>query len=342
MILQAIWKEVQKQLTNTPSFSLKIPKIEKSQEEHLEHLDEQIEKALKDSKNRLVFLVGPFGSGKSTQIQYFLHKHPNLRYLHKSLVKVNTLDFAFLHLTNYKSRLFLMMIFSTLALLLMNFIPNSAALPFLVIIGFFFVKNSGNLVYILHEALDNLFSGKDRLVILEDFERSPLGKLDQWALLANLWQFKRSYLIALGYSTDDKKAKLQMIENAQKLGGIIIEIAPHKGLNHLLIKQLDPLFPFSIDEKEENKKGAWMSLFTLREMLMIKEQASLRNLATSLPENKQKQYIHVCLEFLLEKLELPKHQIIYNEKKHALMHFSPKGLTPEQAFFLSSFEESIQ
>ncbi|MGH2612483.1 MAG: hypothetical protein ACRDFB_05480, partial [Rhabdochlamydiaceae bacterium] len=77
-----IWKEIQKQLTNTPNFSLKIPQIEQSQSKHLEQLDQQIDKALKDSKHRLVFLLGPFGSGKSTQIHYFLHKRPTLRFLY--------------------------------------------------------------------------------------------------------------------------------------------------------------------------------------------------------------------------------------------------------------------
>ncbi|MGH2611516.1 MAG: hypothetical protein ACRDFB_00530, partial [Rhabdochlamydiaceae bacterium] len=156
-----------------------------------------------------------------------------------------------------------------------------------------------------------------------------------------LWQLKRSYLIAIGYSADDKKAKLQMIENAQKLGGIIIEVTPYKGLNYFLIKQLDPDFPFTIDDNETSKKGAWITLFTPRELLMIQEQTMLRTLPDESTENKKKRSIHVCLELLLAKLELPKQQITYNDASNSLNHFSPKDLTPQQAYFLSSFTESL-
>lgn len=338
---RSILSEIRRQLTNIPSFVLEMPTLEKIGSQQMDHLHKQIEKAMTTNQSPLIFLVGPFGSGKTTQIHHFIHEHPTFNYTYKSFVKVNQLDLAFLQLTNYLSRLGFLVLIILSAMMVMRLIPGSAPLPFLVITVYFFVKNAGNLVYILHEACDNFFSRKQRVVIIEDLERSSLSEADQWALLANLWLFKRTYLISLGYSSNDKQARLKALEYAQKLGGAVVEIFPYKLLNFSMIKNIDADFPFDIDQKEPSQKGDWMSLFTPREMLLVQEQVALKTVFNPTPEYKKLQYIRVFLELILSKLELSRREIFYDEKTRELKPLASETMSPEQTYFITSFAESI-
>ena len=110
--------------------------------------------------------------------------------------------------------------------LLVQSLPPTGALPFLMAFGYFFGKNASNLMYTCYETINSLFSRKEKIVIIEDLERSPLGIKEQWALLSNLWGYKRKYIITWGYSPDERKEKLRMLEYAMKLDGSVIEIPP--------------------------------------------------------------------------------------------------------------------
>lgn len=341
------WKEVKRQLENAPSFAATIEKIKQSkpdhlQSEHLDYVDRQIEEALKNKGHRLIFLLGPFGVGKTTQIHYFIRQRPELNYTLRSFIKIKTLDHAFLHLTNYVSRSASLALFFLLSLLFVWLVPATGALPFLLTTSYLFVKNAGNLVYILHQLCDNLFSRKDRIVVIEDLERSPLESPDQWALLSNLWHLKRTYLVPIGYSTENENnSKFKALEYAQKLGGIVIEIMPYTQLNFSIIKKLDPDFPFMIDHDIHTKKGDWLSLFTPREMWTIYEQTYLRTLHKPGAATKQEHYISVCLEFLIAKLGLSRREINYDPEVKAIKPIIEQTLSAEQSYFISSLKESI-
>lgn len=104
-----------------------------------------------------------------------------------------------------------------------------------------------------------------------------------------------------------------MIEHAQKLGGILIKISQNKTVNYGVISYLDRDFPFH-SEVEPEKKCAWITLFTRREILLIHDQVSRKSLKAAYcpykkayfpsnieTENKQLIYIRMCLDFLLKK-----------------------------------------
>lgn len=342
------WHEIKRHLTNTPSFNLDLEEIKKSkpdlnslQSEQLEYTDLQIEKALKNNRHRLIFLLGPFGVGKTAQIHYFIRKRPHLNYMLRSFVKIKTLDHAFLHLTNYISRIGSLFLILMLAISLIKLFPQSGAMPFLLIASYLFAKNTGNLVYIFHQFWHHLFLRKERVIVINDLERSPLESADQWALLSNLWQLKTTYLIALGYSMNDQNAKFKALESAQKLGGVVIELVPYTPLNFSLIKQFDADFPFVIDSTPKSPKGDWLSLFTPSEVLTIYEQAKLRTRPGESKEEKQSRYISVYLEFLIAKLGLSRREINYDPEVKLIKPLSEKTLTADQAYFISSFKESL-
>jgi hypothetical protein len=341
--LKNIWKEIKKQLTNTPSFLQTTSGRWVADSSKANDVVTQIEKALESNSTRLIFLIGPFGSGKTTHIQHFMRKHPHYQYFSKSFVKVNSIDFAFLHLTHYITRLIFMLICSGFAGFIIWNVPQIGALPLLLFVTYLFVKNAGNLIYNLHETLDNLLTRRDKIVIIEDLERSSLNSPDQWALLANLWQNKRHYLIALGYSPDEKAAKLKIVEYAMKLEGKIIETPPCKSINYKIIKHLDPDFPFEFNFEKDPEMEGWLSLFTPRETIMLYDQVVLRNRSREPLTLKEKQmsYVAIALEFLFEKTGLTKKELIFDEKTREIRGFVRGHFSPEQIFYIESFTNSL-
>jgi|GEM_PF-5419138 hypothetical protein len=341
--LKKIVKEVYRQLANTPSFARSKPPSCTLHNGQQDQINQQIEKALKSHPERLVILLGPFGSGKTTQIHHFMRTHPHYNYFYKSFVKIESLDFAFLHLTRYLTHMFSLLLIISLSIFFMWDFPGTIPLPFLLIASYFFIKNPGNLLYILHEACDNFFLRKHRVVIIEDFERSSLSFTGQWALLANLWQYKRSYIVSLGYSADKKNEKLKMVEYAMKLGGTVIEIPINNAFNYTLIEQQSVPFPFDLKALSSHLTGGWISLFTPREILMIREQLSMRTqgtLSNLNAEEQQLRFVHIWSDFLIDKLELAHREFAFNEEKKEIKAFSPGNLSPEQRCYLESFATS--
>lgn len=348
-VLTHIWREVKKQLMNVPSFGVSNYEVPKTAHLVLDCINAQIDKSIEENPKRIIFLLGPFGSGKTTQVQSFLKTHPAIRYKYFSAVKINSLDFAYLNLTNYGSRLAIILLCMLSAIYCFSCIPLLAALPILVIFASIFTKSFGNLLYIVHEVIDSLFQKRPKLVVIEDLERSSLSKADQWALLANLWQYKRSYIVTLGYAPEEKQARLQLIEYAIKLGGTIIEIPLSEEANFSMMKQVDPDFPFSFAKKDFTENRGWLSFFTFREILVIREQVILKlQLDVHSTDEKlrtidrQMKYIQFCLELLLEKLGLAHREFVFIEHTREIKGLTEKNIPEEQAHFLKSFIDSIR
>lgn len=346
--LRLILSEIRKQLMNIPSFvhSFTPSKADYNQ---LSQISDQILKAIQESPKRIIFLLAPFGAGKTTQIKHFCNKYSYFKYKYRSFIKINTIDFAFLHMTNYWSRLFFLFLNIGLALILMHYFPALGPLPFLLVIGVLFTKNFANLIYILHESIASLFM-KYKIVIIEDLERSSLSFFDQWGLLANLWQAKRSYIVTLGYAPDEREEALKLMEFSIKLGGVLIELPPNELAIFEMIKDLDPDFPFEFNKDQLLDHRGWLSLFTFREMLSIHEQVLLAtsqlDLAvdlqnTSKTHKKQIKYLSLCFKYLMDKLGLKGREITFVEKTLQIKEVAQEVLEADQRYYLISFKDSI-
>src|SRR3990167_8913186 len=104
-LIRNVFLEIRKQLLNIPSFAKDFQKEEKYiAQEQLEGVNKHIEKAIKNFPDKIVFILAPFGSGKTTQLKYFFKKYRKLKPKYHSCVRLNTLDFAFLQLVSYTSR----------------------------------------------------------------------------------------------------------------------------------------------------------------------------------------------------------------------------------------------
>lgn len=333
--VKKIFQEVYRQIANIPSFPQEKLVVMPEMEEQLNYVNAQIEKAIALAPP-IIFILGPFGCGKTTQVNYFFSKNKNFHKKSRSFVRINTLDFAFLHTTNYASRFLFIISITALACYLFQTFPFLSPLPILLILAGFFTKTFGNLIYILHEAFDNFFTRKTRIVVFEDLERSSLNYSDQLAFLANLWQNKRIYLVTLGYDPEDRQKPLKLAEFALKLGGVTIEVPLNEHGNYKMIKRLDPFFPFQYHPEE---REGWLSMFTFRELGMLRDQAVFRSNAYK--TKREYSYVAVGFQFLLEKLQLNNCGLAYVQETGEFTGFSPEKFGPSQLHYLNSFFRSI-
>lgn len=327
-----IFSEARKQLT--AEISYKPQAIHTAQREAT---NAEIEKAIFESKSGLVFVLGPYGSGRTSQIGSFLQKHPDLRVFGRSFEKIESLDFAYLNLTTWWKRLLFVGLALAFTIFANIYMPQAAVLPFMLVVAYFLVKNMANLVYIFHEAFDNVFRPKVKVVVIEGLERSSLSQSVIWVFLANLWHYKRVYLISLGYAADDVKEKQKVYERAMKLNGTIIEIKKDEQLNYQLMRDLSPNFPFKAVSSDKKASPGWFSLFTPGEMILMHE----RILLERVEKNTERAAYHICLEHLLSKLELKPEEVSVTERRHKLQVLPLKELPSEKKHYLESFATSF-
>ena len=341
--IPSLLKEIKKHLTNKPSFLLEKYFVPSSMHSQSQYVGMQIEDALK-SDVKFIFLLGPFGCGKTTHLFHFLRKNKKLNYKYRSFIRINNLDFSFYHLTNYWSRTILISLGITMVFFMFTYFPLLAAFPVAVILGSVFMKNSAHLVYLIHEVCRSLFSRKQKVVMIEDLERSSVSEKDQWALLTNLWQYQYKYLITFGYPQENKEAKEKIIENITKLGGTIIEIPLEEAANYQLISEMDPEFPFTLPSEASSENKGWLSLFTFREIITFNQLVKLRVQPEKNQNNlylKQIEYIKICLELLLDKINLATRQIVFAEEAKKITWFNEDTISANQLHYLASFVHSI-
>lgn len=338
----SLMKEIYKQLTNTPSFvEHRLPPLK--YKGRLDAYNRQIDQALKDQKKGLIFLIGPYGSGKTTQFNYFTQVHSTHEVIYKSFEKIDSVDFAFLHMTSFLSRTLFLFLSVLLGTTLVKLLPESGALPLSLLFIYFFVKNVPNLLYIFHETITSIFNKSPKYIIIEDLERSSLGSTGMWVFLANLWQYKRFYIVSLGYPVEDIKAKQSMIENAMKLEGCIIDFVNDELLNVEVIDAKDSSFTACFDVGMAYDKSSWISLFTPREMLIIHQEirGSLQK-ESKKDVNASLLQVNIFLKYLLQKIQIDPRLAEFNGKTHQVDLLSEQKLSPEAEHYIQSFSNSVK
>ncbi len=339
-----IFHEIRLQLTDTPGFVDNIlQRAIPPGEEQMKQISEQIASALGDSCTKFIFLVGPSGVGKTAQICYFLKNYKRPSTLYKSFVKIRSIDYAFLHLTSFVGRLGFLFMTLGLSYTVAKLLGVTDALALLLTAGYFFTKNAPNLLYIFNETFQNLFQKEPKLIVIEDLEKGSLTFNDRWAFLANLWLNKRTYLVSLAYSVDDKTEKLRLLEAAMNLNGTIIEISIDQEKNYKMMKELDPDFPFKkIDLEEED---GWISLFTPQELCMIHQQVLLRCTKWTASQKKRKDkeffYKEIFLDLLIKKLGLVRDNINLDSEGKIIQGIGLEDLSDEKKFYIDSFARSF-
>lgn len=133
------------------------------------------------------------------------------------------------------------------------------------VLAFALLTNRLQLFYIAGAMVQGLF-GRRRIIVLEDLERSSLGEKDQWALINGLWRHGLSYVVPIGFDSLELKANL--IGRILKANGRWVEL-PSRGETNLgLATAFDRRFPFQ-DASE------WLSHFSAREVISLAEHSSV-------------------------------------------------------------------
>ena len=231
---------------------------------------EQVEAYLSERPAKPVFIVGAWGSGKTTQVmRMYGDLSDSYRVSYRSLYSVHTLRSAYLFLTERLSK-FLTVFSGGLLLYLVGVLynkcfrdsiywPVSWVWPGLLGLFYLLITNYLKIAYIIISFFSCVIGKKEQLVIIDDLERSGLSISDQWALLTNLWTWRQRYIVLMGYDTEDQR--IEVIERASKLGGHILFLPIRPSSNHSIARKLDPDLCL--------ESGEWWGKLTPRDIVKI-------------------------------------------------------------------------
>lgn len=241
----------------------------------------QLKTLVELADQRPVFLIGPFGSGKSTLISSMIKSRQSPfdkgRRIHRvSMHAAANTDQGLLSLMHpAQKRVVFLIAFACIALGwtlagLIPFLlfPGSATIS-LALLGILFstvlIFAGGNrirLIYLLYCYFPQIRFGADSdILVIEDFDRSPMSDAEMLTNLVSRPISSAPCLVVLGYSNPDQRSKL--IEIALKLNGRIVSMVTDEVALAKIGKSVDEAFSFRGDR--------WISEFSAREIVAVCE-----------------------------------------------------------------------
>lgn len=219
---------------------------------------------LSEKRNHLIFVIGEWGSGKTTHIRHFETTHCNdYNFAEKSFFSIHTLHEGFLNLLNIYSKFFSVIGIILFVTLFYFKIGLLISIPVVAIfVAHIFITNIWKFYYIVVSAFESFIlklKNKSQVCVIEDLDRSSMQHNDQWALLSSLRHVNFKYIISYGFSSEDEK--IDIIQIAQKLEAKTIELPLDHKVNFKIVQEREIDFPFS--------ESRWMEIFTPRELLHI-------------------------------------------------------------------------
>ena len=220
---------------------------------------EYLDKLTKE--NDKVFIIGPWGSGKSTLVKTYTgwgaaNSSHSIRWA--SFSPITQLSHAFYQLTYRWTWLLILSLLVGTAYWLISKghkIDSTWGLVTLVF-GFLFIyTDKSRVAYILLSLIANMYPRK-KLVVIDDLDRCSLPISDQFALLSNLFPWGYKYIITYGYHKNDQL--LEILELVKKLGIPYMLVNPEPESVAQYGKSLDNRFPFS--------QEPWMSVVSYRDI----------------------------------------------------------------------------
>jgi KAP family P-loop domain len=301
--LKECWINFKRLVSNNPPFLRRVKEkleahdgVDNHKNLNYDNIKHQIDIFIRKNEN-LIFIVGPWGSGKTYLIEKYSHEiqEDGLHFIKKSFFGISSLSAAYIHLLGFfKTILFLFFIY--VILYRFGFYTSMFLSPLFILLSLVLVTNRMNLTYssykfvssfvdilitsglhlaiLTRKVLDmrDLRNYKHKVYVLDDLDHSSLKEEDRWALLANLWNYNTTYIVLLGYSENGRikgKNKFEIIELCEKLEGkiIFLPIAWERNeeiMNHYLSQTFENsklISPFHTP--------MWQNAFTPRELINI-------------------------------------------------------------------------
>lgn len=162
---------------------------------------EKIDIFLKDDLNfeKILFIVGPWGSGKTHQVMNYKSKRRDKRFCYKSFIGFRTLETSYLHILSGASKFFVFLIIFPVLLVAafwftkIQFIhqvfgfDETGRTLINVFLGTFvsivFISNYFRISYLIGSVLETFIFSDGLIFIIDDLDRSSLTESDQWAFL---------------------------------------------------------------------------------------------------------------------------------------------------------------
>ncbi|MBI5624887.1 MAG: ATP-binding protein [Elusimicrobia bacterium] len=267
------------------------------------HVKAEILRSLNQSDCRPVFVIGAWGSGKTTFVR---NLEPDLRaksrYLYRSFFAVSTPNEAYLNLLPRPiwigltaSSLVVLAAIGQIAISKPSLLQYREIVVALVSVAtFLFVCNKMKAFYIVSCLLNSRLWGNPFITVIDDVERSSLPSADVWAILSNLWMQDHKYLILLGYGSDDEKTEI--IQRAIKLEGHLVFLPTDYNVNFKIAGNLDGSIPFS--------GGEWFGRLTPRDIVGIFVAVEKEATSYAAAEYRSILYVNHYFLKLLERLEV--------------------------------------
>ncbi|MFA5162772.1 MAG: hypothetical protein WC421_11085 [Elusimicrobiales bacterium] len=225
-----------------------------------------------DIETPIIFVLGEWGSGKTFQLLSYRNKSAkngvNIEYC--SFWGVHTVQEALLHTIPPRKRLSAFVLL--LALLLASYLSGitqallSSNLTILSIaLTLFFaillISARWKIIYTVMAMFTTKLDvvGQQRIVVLDDLERSGLNQSEQWRLLLSLWKCNTQYIIPIGYGMG--QSDYEWRDMAAKLHGKVIELPVSNAAKFELLKKEGPKFLYRYE--------GWIDYLTPRDIIAI-------------------------------------------------------------------------
>lgn len=274
---RTLWKEIINFLNHQPhpdhDFKTQSYKVELKDSD----IYEVVVKRLFTSKG-FVFLIGPWGSGKTTFIdQITSNEKKYLTFTKRSFFGVsNDLTAKFVVFTLFErlcitaaATSILISLYPTIVEFSKLSPPISLVLQATGILALLLLADFQRLLYLSCHIIAGLFQfiayiiENDRykkVLVIEDLDRSSLTIQQQFGFLSNLPVLGKTILVPIGYNTDEER--IEALQYAHKLSPDVIELPTNKDYVYIIIKTYFPEFPFT-------QPGHWMEILSVRDILSI-------------------------------------------------------------------------
>lgn len=264
---------------------------------------ETLKKYLANKENKKIFILGPWGSGKTAKLNQFreLHKE-SFNFVYRNYFGVDSLNQLYIATISRPFRFILVVLIGCLFF----YFKKTDTPPYLVATAVisFFVINPNKLAYYLENLLSNFFCCKENnVIIIEDLDRSSVQFQDQMGFLSQLWLPQRQYIITYGYNNDEEKFKL--IEMANKLEAKTIVIHNNGDAIAQIAKSYAPWFPFN--------GGEWLELFSIRDVLKMIDRISMKS-----DENEEIKALRLFREMYSRLIEILSKVVEKNDENNNL------------------------
>jgi hypothetical protein len=224
---------------------------------------------------KILFIVGAWGSGKTHQVMKYKKSRPKIKFIYRSFIGFRTLESSYLHLLENASKLQIFLFFIPAVVfavywlinipLIHRYIPADdidqmiLKLFFGAFVTFVFITNYFRITYLLGSFLQTVSSFNKKVFIIDDLDRSSLAESDQWAFLSNLWHVDHKYIVLIG----DGENRRKVLDKIEKLKGISFPLPSLQETNYGLASDViyGPKFPFQM--------GEWLNHITPRQFLNV-------------------------------------------------------------------------